>query len=83
MRTGMSVRFAPAGIESDELRSALEALEDSTGVVCVATLSGECAVILPDGVTIPGYSLPLLDGWGRHYVNVHWSYLEEVVLLAG
>lgn len=77
MTTGMSVRFIPATIKSAELRSALEALGDSTGVVCVASTSGVCAVLLPVGITIPGFSLP--DGEGRHFINVHQNCLEEIV----
>jgi len=83
MTTGARVRIIPEAVELADLRSALEAFENLTGEICVASTSGECAVRLPEGVTVPGYSFEILDGEGRHYINVHWRHVEEVVLLVG
>ena len=77
MITRTKVRFIPAAVVPANLREQLEALGDLTGEVCVASTSGVCAVLLPVGITIPGFSLP--DGEGRHFINVHQNCLEKIV----
>ncbi|MDO8649723.1 MAG: hypothetical protein Q7K33_00165 [Candidatus Berkelbacteria bacterium] len=89
MTTGTKARIIPEAVEPADLRDALKAMEDLIVEVYVASTYGECAVRLPEGVTVPVFSceLPYEEGReGGRYINLPLECLEcveEVVLLVG
>lgn len=76
MQMGSKVRLKPTDKASAELRQKVAALGEVVGEIGLVTGIGVCTVLLPSGVTIPGYSHALGDG--REYIDIHKMHLESV-----
>lgn len=77
MENGTKVYLKPTAAASGELHARIVALGNIVGEIAAKTESGVCTVLLPEGITIKGYSHPCGSGQ-RHYIDLHQSHLRAV-----